>query len=142
MRRFVKVGRTTRCSPCREEAPRKRDRTPPRPREDDRFRERRGRRDDPPKDDRRRGREVRNTIADGFAGGGSTNSVRKKHLRVVHQVNFVAIQPRMPPITFTDDDFKGIDPSQDDLMVISVDIDNFTIMKTLVDRGSSVDILY
>jgi len=48
----------------------------------------------------------------------------------------------MSPITFTDDDFKGVDPSQDDSMVISVDIDNFTIMKTLVDKGNSIDILY
>ena len=48
----------------------------------------------------------------------------------------------MPPITFTDEDFKGIDPTQDDPMVISVDIDNFTIKKTLVEQGSSVDILY
>ncbi|XP_068466575.1 uncharacterized protein [Phaseolus vulgaris] len=48
----------------------------------------------------------------------------------------------MSPITFTDDDFKGVDPSQDDLMVISIDMDNFTIMKTLVDKVSSVDILH
>jgi len=48
----------------------------------------------------------------------------------------------MPPITFTDDDFKGVDPSQDDPMVISVNSDKFTIMKTMVDQGSSVDILY
>ena len=27
-------------------------------------------------------------------------------------------------------------------MVMSVDIDNFTVIKTLVDQGSSVDILY
>jgi len=54
----------------------------------------------------------------------------------------MAIRPRMPLITFTNDDFKGVDPSQDDLMVILVDVDNFTIMKTLVDQGSSVDILY
>lgn len=48
----------------------------------------------------------------------------------------------MPHITFTEEDFKGVDPSQDDPMVISVNIDNFTIMKTLIDQGSSVDILY
>jgi len=48
----------------------------------------------------------------------------------------------MPPITFTDKDFKGMDPTQDDPMVISVEIDNFTIKKALVDQGSSVDILY
>jgi len=48
----------------------------------------------------------------------------------------------MSPITFIDEDFKGVDPSQDDPMVISVDIDKFNIMKTLVNQGSSVDILY
>jgi len=48
----------------------------------------------------------------------------------------------MSPITFTDEDFKGVDSSQDDPMVILVNIDKFTIMKTLVDQGSSVDILY
>jgi len=40
----------------------------------------------------------------------------------------------MPPITFTNVDFKGVDyRQQDDPMVISVDIDLFTIRKTLVD---------
>ena len=49
---------------------------------------------------------------------------------------------RMPPITFTNDDFKGVDYQQDDSMVISFDIDKFTIRKMLVDQGSLVDILY
>jgi len=49
----------------------------------------------------------------------------------------------MPPITFTDEDFKGVDyRQQDNPMIISVNIDRFTIRKTLVDQGSSVDILY
>jgi len=49
----------------------------------------------------------------------------------------------MPPITFTDEDFKGVDyRQQDDPMVISVDIDQLTIQKTLMDQGSSIDILY
>jgi len=48
----------------------------------------------------------------------------------------------MPPITFTNDDFKGMDYWQDNPMVISVDIDRFTIRKTLVDQGSSGDIVY
>jgi len=48
----------------------------------------------------------------------------------------------MPHITFTDEDFKGVDPSLDDPMVISVNINKLTIMKTLVDQGSLVDILY
>ena len=48
----------------------------------------------------------------------------------------------MPPITFTNHDFKAIDPKQDDPMVITVAIDEFAVLKTLVDQGSSVDILY
>jgi len=48
----------------------------------------------------------------------------------------------MPPITFRDDDFQAIDPQHDDPMVISVEIEDFAIRKTLVDSGSSVDILY
>ncbi|XP_020216768.1 uncharacterized protein LOC109800394 [Cajanus cajan] len=48
----------------------------------------------------------------------------------------------MPPITFTDRDFQGIDPVQDDPMVISVEINNCIVKKTLVDQGSSADILY
>jgi len=48
----------------------------------------------------------------------------------------------MPPITFTDDDFHGLDYQQDDPMVITVEIENYAVKKVLVDQGSSVDILY
>jgi len=41
----------------------------------------------------------------------------------------------MSPITFIDKDFKGVDPLQDELMVITVDIDNFSITKTLWIKG-------
>jgi len=85
-----------------------------------------------------------NTIAGGFAGGGFTAIARKKHLRVVQSVNAVSapIRRNMPPITFTSDDFKAIDPKQDDPMVITVEIENFAVKKVLIDQGSSVDILY
>jgi len=39
----------------------------------------------------------------------------------------------MSLITFIDADFKAIDPSQDHPMVITVEIENFTAMKTLVE---------
>lgn len=48
----------------------------------------------------------------------------------------------MPWITFSNEDFKGNDLEQDDLMVIMIEVTNFVVMKTLVDQGSSVDILY
>jgi len=48
----------------------------------------------------------------------------------------------MPPITFTDDDFKAPDPDHDDPMVISIEVAKYGIGKVLVDQGSSVNILY
>ena len=48
----------------------------------------------------------------------------------------------MPPITFSDSDFQGTDPNQDDPMVITVEVENFAVKKVLIDQGSSVDILY
>ncbi|XP_020227232.1 uncharacterized protein LOC109808591 [Cajanus cajan] len=89
-------------------------------------------------------RRVINTIAGGFAGGGTTSSAQKRHLRAVRSINAIDRQPsrRLPTITFTDADFQGIDPVQDDPMVISVEIHNCIVKKTLIDQGSSADILY
>jgi len=84
-----------------------------------------------------------NYIAGGFASGGCSNSARKKHLRAIQSAHAITRRrPHIPPITFTDDNFTAIDPAQDDPMVITVEIDKFAIAKTLVDQGSSVDILY
>ncbi|XP_020229088.1 uncharacterized protein LOC109810116 [Cajanus cajan] len=57
-------------------------------------------------------RRVINTITGGFAGGGTTSSAQKRHLRAIRSVNSIHGQPsrRLPTITFTDADFKGIDP--------------------------------
>ena len=85
-----------------------------------------------------------NYIAGSFAGGGCSNSARKKHLSAIQSVHSTSThkRPHIPPITFTNDDFTAIDPAQDDPMVIMVDIDKFAIAKVLVDHGSSIDILY
>jgi len=40
----------------------------------------------------------------------------------------------MSPIMFTND-FQAIDPDQDDPMVITVEITEYAIMKTLVNQG-------
>ncbi|XP_020208608.1 uncharacterized protein LOC109793553 [Cajanus cajan] len=48
----------------------------------------------------------------------------------------------MSPITFFDRDFHGDNPVQDDPMVISVEMHNYIVKKTLVDQRSSADILY
>ncbi|KAG5047014.1 hypothetical protein JHK86_016420 [Glycine max] len=48
----------------------------------------------------------------------------------------------LPPITFTDRDFNGINPvKQDDPMVVSIIIANFMVSKVFIDQGNSTDIL-
>jgi len=86
-----------------------------------------------------------NTISGGFASGESTSSARKKHLRHIQSINHIIHshhRRRMPPIIFTDDDFHNLDHQQDDPMVITVEIENYTVKNVLVDQGSSVDLLY
>jgi len=84
-----------------------------------------------------------NTISGGFAGGGSSSSAWKRHVRVLKSVHLVEKKVRsMPHITFTDEDFKAPDPDHDDPMVISIEVAEYGIGKVLVDQGSSVNILY
>jgi len=62
----------------------------------------------------------------------------------MRSVNMVVIRNKVkiPNITFTSVDFKGMDPKQDDPMVISFEVANCLVRKTLVDQGSSIEILF
>lgn len=73
-----------------------------------------------------------------------TSSTRRRHLKAARTVYSVLQKPTQNhrSITSTDDDFVGTDPNQDDPMVISVELANFMVKKTLVDQGSSTDVLY
>ncbi|XP_017416404.1 uncharacterized protein LOC108327183 [Vigna angularis] len=90
-----------------------------------------------------RDRSVRryiNTISGGFAGGGTSSSARKRHLRRLKTVHMVDRKSRsLPPITFIDEDFHA---PQDDHIVITAEISRCVISKVLVDQGSSINILY
>ncbi|XP_014496173.1 uncharacterized protein LOC106757853 [Vigna radiata var. radiata] len=88
-------------------------------------------------------RGVINTISGGFAGGGSSVSARKRHLRGLHHVNQTGIERKsMPMISFSDEDFHAPDPDQDDPMVIIAMIARYQVGKVLIDQGSSANILY
>jgi len=90
------------------------------------------------------GRPVRgfiNTISGGFFGKESS-SARKQYWRNVRTINHVFKRRTLPPMLFTDEDFQEIDPDHDDPMVITIEIAKYAVMKTLVDQGSSVDILF
>jgi len=90
------------------------------------------------------GRPVRgfiNTISGGFSGK-TSSSERKQHWRSIRTINHIFKKRTLPPMLFTDEDFQEIDPDHDDPMVITVEIAEYAVMKTLVDQGSSVDILF
>ncbi|XP_057721038.1 uncharacterized protein LOC130935349 [Arachis stenosperma] len=79
-------------------------------------------------------------ISGGFAGGGLTKSSRKRHLKRVYQVE--SESPDLPTISFTKEDGQGVIPEHDDPVVITMILANAHLHRTLVDQGSSVDILF
>jgi len=87
---------------------------------------------------------VINTIARGFAIGGLAYSSWKCHLRSLRFVNIVEVKPKRNMLTmyFADEDFRGINPKHDDHIVITIEVANFMVMKTMVDQDISIDILY
>lgn len=62
---------------------------------------------------------------------GSSTIIQKKHLTIIRSVNAMLTSMRrcIPPITFTNRNFKAINLKQDDLMVIKVEIKCFTVKK-------------
>ncbi|XP_072065754.1 uncharacterized protein [Arachis hypogaea] len=79
-------------------------------------------------------------ISGGFRGGGLTKSSRKRHLKKVYQVRGEA--PDLPTTSFTKEDGQGIIPGHDDPVVITMILANTHLYRTLVDQGSSADILF
>ncbi|GFZ06659.1 hypothetical protein Acr_18g0008290 [Actinidia rufa] len=89
------------------------------------------------------------TIHGGFGSGGYSTSSRKRHARSAHgpadeevynlSSPFVADQT---PITFSNDDLRGVHLPHDDAVVVSAVIANFNVQRILIDNGSSADILF
>ncbi|XP_015970363.1 uncharacterized protein LOC107493843 [Arachis duranensis] len=80
-------------------------------------------------------------IDGGFAGGGVSKSSRKRHLKEIYHVKEGEGAPELPTITFTKEDAAGIISGHDDPMVITIMLANANLHRTLVDQGSSMDIL-
>ena len=87
----------------------------------------------------------------GFCYQGHSSQSQNQHLQAIQGINInffdAPLQRSLPPITFTDRDFKGINPvNQDDTMVFSINILNFMVSRVLIDQGSSfvapVDVLW
>ncbi|XP_072088128.1 uncharacterized protein [Arachis hypogaea] len=79
-------------------------------------------------------------ISGGFAGGRLTKSSHRRHLKRVYQVGNES--PDLPTISFTKEDGQGIVPGHNDPVVITMILANANLHRTLVDQGSSADILF
>ncbi|XP_057446220.1 uncharacterized protein LOC130738281 [Lotus japonicus] len=85
------------------------------------------------------------SIFGGFRGGGTTNSARKRY---VHYINAVYSNDwgswaiNQPDIIFTVRDFEGVQPHEDDPIVVMLRIAEYEIERVLLDQGSSADLIY
>ncbi|XP_072071818.1 uncharacterized protein [Arachis hypogaea] len=79
-------------------------------------------------------------IVGGFAGGGVTKSSRKRYLKEFYHIREKT--PDLPTISFTKEDVQGIAPGHDDPIVITMIFANVNLHRTLVDQGSSANILF
>ncbi|XP_020237714.1 uncharacterized protein LOC109816947 [Cajanus cajan] len=82
-----------------------------------------------------------NTIEGGFAGGGPTSAARKRYSRSMLSVSEWA-RPHRPAITFSDADYEGVSPHEDDPIAISAIVMGYNVKHVLVDQGSSADIMF
>ncbi|GFY87963.1 hypothetical protein Acr_05g0016020 [Actinidia rufa] len=89
------------------------------------------------------------TIHGGFGSGGCSTSSRKKHamtaLRLAEEEIYNLSSSSFgdqTPITFSNDDLRGLHLPHDDALVVSAVIANFNIQRILIDNGSSADILF
>ncbi|XP_057481960.1 uncharacterized protein LOC130768867 [Actinidia eriantha] len=88
-------------------------------------------------------------IHGGFVFGGCTSSSRKRHVRNAHSMAKEEIYNLSSPfvdthlpITFNNDDLRGLHLPHDDALVVSAVITNFNVQRILVDNGSLADILF
>ncbi|XP_015949800.2 uncharacterized protein LOC107474674 [Arachis duranensis] len=93
-----------------------------------------------------RPRGVISHISGGFASGGETSSARKRSYRTMLAIEGT-IQPKKdkdPDVTisFNQADFRSASPNLDDPVVISIQVGELLVRKTLLDPGSSADVLF
>ncbi|KAK3019470.1 hypothetical protein RJ639_005154 [Escallonia herrerae] len=86
---------------------------------------------------------VINTIFGRPSTGGLSSSSRKAYARQVNLTQGPAKRPRASTsLEFNDVDLDGISLPHDDALVITLRIDAFQVKSMLVDKGSSVDIIF
>ncbi|XP_072064419.1 uncharacterized protein [Arachis hypogaea] len=81
-------------------------------------------------------------INGGFTGWGISKSSCKRHLKEVYLVGENDQPPDLPTISFTREDAQGLAPGHDDPGVVTIILESANLHWTLVDQGSSADILF
>ncbi|CAL9018619.1 unnamed protein product [Prunus brigantina] len=105
----------------------------------------------PPPNPHQRQINMISTISGGPTLAGTSNNSIKHYVRstYAHQV-FSAEQGRLPkthksgwaPITFCEEEERGVILPHDDPIIIRADISNFDVGRILVDTGSSVSVMF
>lgn len=92
--------------------------------------------------------ELRSIIG-GHNIGGSSRRAQKRYMQEAQpqQVFVVEQHPKRlkikgVPMTFIEEDAKGVIQPHNDMLVITITIANFTVRQVLVDSGSSADIIF
>ncbi|GAV60955.1 LOW QUALITY PROTEIN: hypothetical protein CFOL_v3_04483, partial [Cephalotus follicularis] len=91
---------------------------------------------------------VIHTISGGVASGGDHKNARKAYGRQSLAIQQVHHSKRLRTggdeelISFSEVDYEGIRLPHDDLVVVTLLVELFTMKRILIDSGSSVDILY
>jgi len=83
-----------------------------------------------------------NTIAGGFSGGGLTHASRKRYVRSVMIAAKIERSMKTLDITFSNEDFKGIIPHEDDPVVLSIVMMGRNVHMVLINQGSSIDVMF
>ena len=86
-------------------------------------------------------------IVGGTAVAGSSKKARKTYLRMVQNVQLTGVVPKIaqregPIIGFSEEDARRLHHPHDDVLVVSLRVEEYNMHKVLVDKGSSADILY
>ncbi|GAV80367.1 hypothetical protein CFOL_v3_23828 [Cephalotus follicularis] len=93
-------------------------------------------------------RGVIHTISGGVASGGDHKNARKAYGRQSLAVQQVHHSKRLKTsgdeevITFSEADYEGVRLPHNDLVVVTLLVELFTMKRILIDSGSSADILY
>ncbi|GFS30916.1 hypothetical protein Acr_00g0014730 [Actinidia rufa] len=85
-------------------------------------------------------------IHGGFGSGGCTSSSRKRHVRnaqgraeeEIYNLSSPTVKVHLP-ITFNNDDLRGLHLPHDDALIVAAVIANFDVQRILVDNRSSTD---